>query len=54
MYGWIWRHLPGNRGAKLIGSTLMAAAIAAALWFFIFPAVEPMLPFDDVQITTSR
>jgi hypothetical protein len=54
MYGWIWRHLPGNRAAKLVASTVLISALGAALWFFVFPAVEPMLPFDDVQIATSR
>jgi hypothetical protein len=36
----------------VIGSVLLALAAAALLWFWVFPTVEPILPFDDVQVTT--
>jgi hypothetical protein len=51
MYGWIWRHLPFGRPGKLIGSLGLAVAAAALLWYVVFPRVEPLLPFDDVQVT---
>ena len=51
MYGWIWRKLPLGLPGKLIGSVLLAAATVALLWFVIFPWAEPLLPFDDVQVT---
>jgi hypothetical protein len=50
MYGWIWRHLPFGRPGKLILSALLVAGVTAALWFWVFPAAEPLLPFDDVQV----
>ncbi|MFI6331333.1 hypothetical protein ACIBBG_23885 [Micromonospora chersina] len=51
MYGWIWRKLPFGLPGKLIGSVLLAAATVALLWFVVFPWAEPLLPFDDVQVT---
>jgi len=51
MYGWIWRHLPFGRPGKIIGSIGLAVAAAALLWYVVFPWAEPLLPFDDVQVT---
>jgi hypothetical protein len=51
MYGWIWRHLPFGLPGKLIGSVLLIAIAIGTLWYWVFPAVEPLLPFDDVQVT---
>ena len=50
MYGWIWRTLPGGTGAKLLGSTLLILLVVALLMLVVFPAVEPLLPFDDVTV----
>jgi hypothetical protein len=51
MYAWIWRHLPFGRPGKLIGSLLLVGLAAALLWYVVFPWAEPLLPFDDVQVT---
>jgi hypothetical protein len=51
MYGWIWRHLPFGRPGRIIGSIVLALAATALLWFVVFPWAEPLLPFDDVQVT---
>lgn len=51
MYGWIWRHLPFGLPGKIVGSLLLVGAIAALLWYQVFPAVEPLLPFNDGQVT---
>ena len=51
MYAWIWRKLPFGLPGKLIGSVLLATATVALLWFVVFPWAEPLLPFDDVQVT---
>ncbi|KKK05690.1 hypothetical protein [Micromonospora sp. HK10] len=53
MYGWIWRKLPFGLAGKLVGSTLLAAATVALLWFVVFPWAEPLLPFDDVQVSQN-
>jgi hypothetical protein len=54
MYGWIWRKLPFGLPGKFIGSALLIAITVAVLWFLVFPAAEPLLPFDDVQITDGQ
>lgn len=51
MYGWIWRRLPFGLPGKIVGSVLLLAAVGALLWYQVFPAVEPLLPFDDAQVT---
>jgi hypothetical protein len=51
VYAWIWRKLPLGLPGKLIGSLLLVAAAVALLWYVVFPWAEPLLPFDDVQVT---
>jgi hypothetical protein len=50
VYAWIWHRLPFGLPGKIVGSLLLAALFGAVLWFWVFPAVEPLLPFDDVQV----
>ncbi len=50
MYSWIWRTLPGGRPGKLIGSLLLIVAVAALLFFVVFPWAEPQLPFGNVTV----
>lgn len=50
MYSWIWRHLPGGLPGKIIGSLVLVAAVAALLFFVVFPWLEPRLPFSDVTV----
>lgn len=51
MYSWIWRHLPFGRRGKIAASAALVAATVALLWFVVFPAAEPLLPFGDVQVS---
>jgi hypothetical protein len=51
VYAWIWRRLPFGLPGKLVGSALLVAIVCASLWFVVFPWAEPLLPFDDVQVT---
>ena len=51
MYAWIWRRLPFGLPGRLTGSVLLATAAIALLWYVVFPWAEPLLPFDDVQVT---
>jgi hypothetical protein len=53
MYAWIWRHLPFGLPGKIIGSAVLVLAAVALLWFVVFPWAEPLLPFDDVQLTDN-
>lgn len=53
MYAWIWRHLPFGLPGKIIGSLILVGGLAALLWFVVFPWAQPLLPFDDVQVTDT-
>ncbi len=50
MYGWIWRHLPGPLAVRLLASAVLLAGAVALLFFVVFPAVEPLLPYSDVTV----
>lgn len=50
MYVWIWRILPGGLVAKLLGCAVLFALVVLLLFFVVFPAVEPLLPFGDVTV----
>ena len=50
MYGWIWRTLPGGLAGKLLGCAVLLALVVLLLFFVVFPAVEPLLPFGDVTV----
>jgi hypothetical protein len=54
VYGWIWRRLPFGLPGKLTGSLLLAAAAAALLWYVVFPAADPYLPFNDSGVTSQE
>jgi len=50
MYGWIWRHLPGNTPVRAVIALLLALALVYVLFQFVFPWAEPLLPFGDVTV----
>lgn len=50
MYGWIWRHLPGPWPAKAVLSVVLVLAVVAVLFTFVFPWLEPRLPFNGVTV----
>jgi hypothetical protein len=54
VYGWIWRKLPFGVPGKIIGSLLLVTIAVAALWYKGFPLAEPLLPFDDVNVTDQQ
>jgi hypothetical protein len=50
MYGWLWRHLPGSTSWRLLQLLVLLVGVVALLLFVVFPAVEPHLPFNNVNI----
>ena len=50
MYGWIWRHLPGPWPVRIVLALALLAAVVTVLFLWVFPWVEPRLPFDDVTV----
>ncbi|QBI52893.1 hypothetical protein [Streptomonospora litoralis] len=47
MYGLIWRVLPGPWPVKLLLALALVAGVAAGLWYYVFPAIDPLMPFND-------
>ncbi|GAA2384253.1 hypothetical protein GCM10010420_03080 [Streptomyces glaucosporus] len=47
MYGWIWRHLPGNTLVRALISLVLVLAAVYVLFQYVFPWAEPLLPFSD-------
>lgn len=50
MYSWIWRTLPGGLPGKLLGSLVLLALAVAVLFVYVFPAVELLLPYNNVTV----
>ncbi|GAA0374466.1 hypothetical protein GCM10009530_26220 [Microbispora corallina] len=46
MYRYVWRRLPGSTPFRLLIALLLAAAVAAALWYVVFPWLAPRLPLE--------
>ncbi|MFZ5872339.1 MAG: hypothetical protein ACOYXW_17665 [Actinomycetota bacterium] len=47
MYGWLWRILPGPVPVKALLALVLAAVVVAVLFVWVFPAVAPLMPFND-------
>jgi hypothetical protein len=47
MYGFIWRHLPGPVAVRILLALVLLAAVVAVLFLWVFPAVAPIMPFND-------
>lgn len=50
MYGWMWRHLPGPVAARLLITLVVLVGVLALLMLVVFPALDPLLPFNDVSV----
>jgi hypothetical protein len=53
VYGWLWRSFPGGLAGKLLCSLVLLTGTLALLFFVIFPQVEQLLPFQDVNVDTG-
>jgi hypothetical protein len=53
VYGWLWRSFPGGVPGKLLCSLALLAGALALLFFVVFPRVEQLLPFQDVNVDTG-
>ncbi|MFE0421795.1 hypothetical protein [Streptomyces sp. NPDC058953] len=50
MYGWIWRHLPGNVWIRALIALVLVLGVVYLLFQYVFPWAEPLLPFNDVTV----
>ncbi|HEY2262581.1 MAG TPA: hypothetical protein VGI96_08150 [Streptosporangiaceae bacterium] len=46
MYAWIWHRLPGRIPARAGMLAVIIVAVAAVLWFYVFPWAALHLPID--------
>ena len=49
-YGWVWRVLPGPVPVKVIGALVLLVAVVAVLFTGVFPAIAPMMPFNETTV----
>ena len=50
MYGWLWRHLPGPVPARVALLVVVATVVLAACFQWLFPAISPLMPFNDTTV----
>ncbi len=50
MYAALWRLLPGPTWLKVVEAAVLFLAAVMVLLVWVFPAVEPHLPFDRIII----
>ena len=53
MYAALWRLLPGSRLVRILQLVVIAAVVVSVLFGWVFPAIAPHLPFEDVTIEPS-
>jgi len=46
-YGALWRRLPGPLPVRLLLAALLALAVVAVLFRWVFPAVAPSVPWNN-------
>ncbi len=50
MYAALWRALPGTRWVKALECLGLAAIAVTVLFVWVFPAIAPLLPYQDVTV----
>ncbi len=50
MYAWIWNHLPGPTAVRALISLVTLSLLVMVLFTWVFPWLEPRLPFTDVTV----
>ena len=53
MYASLWRALPGPWPVKVLLSAILAVVVVAVCFLWLFPAVAPLMPFNDNRIQTG-
>lgn len=53
MYGALWRLIPGPRPVKAMVSLILVFVVIAVCFLWLFPAVAPLLPFNDNSVQTG-
>jgi len=50
VYVALWRLLPGPTWLKIVEVAVLVGLVVAVLLGWLFPAVEPHLPFDRISV----
>ena len=50
MYAALWRVLPGPAWVRVLLLVILAAAVVVACFTWVFPAIEPYMPFTDITV----
>ena len=53
MYASLWRVLPGPWPVKALISVILVVVVVAVCFLWLFPAVAPLMPFNDNTIQTG-
>ena len=53
MYAWLWSRLPGPTAVRVVICALALSVMVFVLFTWIFPWLEPRLPFTDVTVMGS-
>jgi hypothetical protein len=53
VYGWLWRHLPGNFPIRALIALALLVGVVALLLFVVFPVIDPHLPWNNVNVSPS-
>jgi hypothetical protein len=50
MYGWLWRHLPGPTWVRVVLVLLAVLGVAVLCFTTLYPAIAPLMPFNDTTV----
>ena len=50
MYGWVWRTLHGPAWVRTAILVVVGLAIVSVCFGWLFPAVAPLMPFNDITV----
>ena len=51
MYRWLWWHIPGPSWLRLVILVLAAFGVAVVCFTTVYPAIAPLMPFNDTTVT---
>ena len=53
IYGAIWRALPGPLVVRALLALVLALAVVAFCFLWLFPRIAPLMPFNDNTVDPS-
>lgn len=53
MYALLWRSLPGPWWMRAMILLILLTAVTAALFTWVFPAIAPLMPFNDGTVSVE-